>query len=238
MNIKYILLFFALATIFNCRAGGRLTKRKISVEQEQLLKQWSEAAKKGNMEVILKLLGKVDLFAQNRYSSSALLHASNNEDIIKLLLQNPGIFNAQDVETALIGAACCGHENIVKFLFKIPGINIDAQENACSHALFVAAFNGHENVIKLLLQAPGININAQDKNGFTALMHATQNSQENIVKILLQASNINIIAHDKNGLTAFMWAKEIKIPGCIELAAPDQRFIQGKITISKLIQDK
>lgn len=123
-----------------------------------ILQEWFDAAQKGDLDVIQRLNGKVNINAQTKGGNSALSYAAD-----------------------------FGHENVVKFLLNEPGIKVNIENQHGATALLFAVDSEHENIVKLFLQAHGIDINAQDKRGNTALMAAAKNGDENISKLLLDA---------------------------------------------------
>lgn len=199
---EYILLFLVSLSIYNNQviASSQLKK---STEQSKVLAEWFWGAL-GNIEVIKKLLHKVDINAQDNEGYTALMTAAmyGKDDIVELLLTVPGIdLNVQnnEKETALMVAASHS-ESVVNRLLQVPSININAQDHEGETALMKAIMVGNEYVVKLFLQIPTLNINAQDKWGTTALMKAY--NRPNIFKLLLRVSGININLQDNDGQTA------------------------------------
>lgn len=218
--MKCIYIFLITVSFLNCTAfisaAGRERTESVDSNGPILSQeaQWFRAAVKGKLEIIEKLIGKVDVNAQDeeRDGNTALTLAADagHEKIVKRLLQVPGInINAQQSGgTALIHAAMQGNESIVKLLLSAPGIDINASD-ADGTALIQAAGDGQESIVKLLLQVPGININARDSRGRTALILGATVGQ-NIVKILLEAPGIDVNAQtSKDHLTALMEATHI-----------------------------
>lgn len=116
MNIKCALfLLLIVAAIFNCQASGT------TVDETQKLEQWFKAALEDRIEIIQKLIDKVDINAQDKEGT-----------------------------TALIIAARWGHEDLVKFLLQAPNINVNKQDEKGNTALIMGALHGHENTTKLL----------------------------------------------------------------------------------------
>lgn len=139
--------------------------------------QWFEAAKTGNIKTMQKLVGKVHINAEDKLYRTALMFASLN-----------------------------GHENIVKLLLQIPGINVNAQYVHGDTPLRLAFENGKENILKLLLQIPGIKFQANQDNE-TSLVDACSSGKENIVKLLLKVPGININdQNNQSGKTALIRA--------------------------------
>lgn len=138
--------------------------------------EWFDAAYNGNLATIEKYIGKVNI---NAYRNN---------------------------RTALMLATRQRHENIVKRLLQVPGINVNVQGNTGKTALISAIEYLNENIVNLLLQIPTVNVNLQDQSGYTALMLATEKGHINIVKLLLDNPKININLYDNNGYTALIHA--------------------------------
>lgn len=157
------------------------TDKSGSQSERGLYKTWFEAVRKGDISVIKDLANKIDI---NQTSVDCY-------------------FNT------LMMAAQHGHEEIVKFVLKIPGIKINDQVGPFRWtALYFAASNGHENILKLLLELPGIDINAMvGYDGITALLEAIEQDQTNIVNILLKTPGIIVNPYGKN---IFVWAVKNK----------------------------
>lgn len=208
MNFKYILFAVLLSCCnYQVKAAGDIAPR-----------EWFVAASEGNLEVMQKLIGKVNINARD-LSWTALIVAAyyNRENIVDFLLQAPGIdINAvTDIacDTALNLAAKYGHDNVVKLLLQaphintqIPDLNINAQDRNGYTAFMWAASNGHEYVLKRLIEAPHININAKNRYGDTALILAASNGHENAVRFLIQVPGIDINAQNQSGDTALICA--------------------------------
>lgn len=178
------------------------------------LAAWFHAAKTGNSDVIQKLIGKVDVNAQDN-GYTALMYAVfyNHENIVKLLLQVPNInINARNNNgwTALMFASKMGNQNIVKLLLNNSDIDVNVN-TIDGTALSLAAQYGEEDVVKLLLQVPGIEIDARADYGITALMKASKMSNHNIAKLLLEAgADPNI--KSETGKTALDFASVAFMP--------------------------
>lgn len=188
------------------------TKIPISLAPVVSLDQWFTAAKQGDLDVIQKLIDKVDVNVQDHDGDSALILAANNghENIVKLLLQSPNInVNMRDKLgfTALMPASRDGNPNIVKLLLAKPEIDVNMQSNAGTTALWVASAWGRENVVKLLLAVPNININAQEDRGWTALMAAGINNWSDAVPKLLLDAGADPNIKDNTGKTVLDIAK-------------------------------
>lgn len=206
------------------------------ISQQELLDKWFEAATTGNLATMQSLVNKIDINARNKSGFPALVLAVSrwHENIVKFLLKQPGIdvntnnndrlklflksgnadieegwailSRESDTWPPIAIAAHNGHENILKALLKVPGINVNATNLKGSTALSFATQQGFENIIEILLQAPGINVNVQNSNRVNVLMLACAKGYEHIVKLLLQAPGIDINARDIMGNTALIHA--------------------------------
>lgn len=262
MNFRYIFLILAFINLQNCQiAAGWLGKiikngfncralRKSSqqpqrtLSQEELIAEWFEPAKKGNLDAIHKVINLVDVNVQNADGDTALICASDNGHIpiVKFLLQAPNInVNAQNNKgnTALIGACYNGHENIVEMLLQVPEIIVNAKNltgnnafmQAASHgrspksALAIlseggleAVFNKKENIIKMLMQAPGMELNAQDYQGDNAFIKLVWGwINRSILTLFLNTPSIKINLKNRNGETALTMAKYNTNPWVLQM---------------------
>lgn len=148
--------------------------------KKQLLEQWFQAAKSGNLEVVQSLISQVEINAQDEQG-----------------------------ETALILAATRGHKSIVKFLLTAPSIKINLQNHSGETAFMLAVWLGHYEICQMLMHVPGLNVNIQDKYGFTALLYACDRrppETEKIVKLLLFHKDISVNISNNIGSTALMLA--------------------------------
>jgi ankyrin repeat domain-containing protein 50 len=74
----------------------------------------------------------------------------------------------------------------VELLLAVPGISINAVDDAGCSALMDAVREGSTEVARLLLKAPGIDVNAASiRDGHTALALAMRRGHGDIVDLLL-----------------------------------------------------
>lgn len=190
---NYIFLISTLASLCNYHIhAAHYTLKKINEKSDQQLFHWFSATKNNNLKLIEDLINKVNINALN-------------PDTEWLGIQDSPLKGA----TALILAAVHGHENLVKRLLEVPGINVNIQEKFGKTALIRAASRGYENIVKLLLNTSEIDVNIKDADGVNALMCAIAVEHENIVRLLLQNPKININSKDNNGWTALMAAADL-----------------------------
>jgi hypothetical protein len=115
----------------------------------------------------------------------ALAAASGSAGIVKHLMDNGAVINAQDREhrSALSAAAFSGNDVIVQLLLD-HGTDVNAQGGEWGTALRVAAAHGRENIVRLLLDH-GTDVNAQGDLFGSALSAAAFNGIDVIVRLLL-----------------------------------------------------
>lgn len=97
-----------------------------------------------------------------------ILDSGNTEKIQKFLDSSGVNVRLLAGQTPLIHAISRGDENLVKYLLKVPGIDVNIQDRAKLTPFMWAAAWNRENIAKLLLEVPGIKLNAKNKHGETA----------------------------------------------------------------------
>ena len=106
--------------------------------------------------------------------------------------------------TALMWAAQCGHEAVVRLLLE-KGANTKMKDKNRSMALHLAADFGHEAIAQRLLLEKGVNINARDFRGETILSKAAEHGYEAVIHLILR-KRVDIEVRDYFGGTALMKA--------------------------------
>eukprot|EP01043_Picozoa_sp_COSAG02_P002731 COSAG02_NODE_65_length_42645_cov_26.951934_1_plen_360_part_10 len=87
--------------------------------------------------------------------------------------------------TGLMGAAGGGQRDVVEWLVRAPGIEIDAQNGSGSTALHFAANNGKADCVLVLLEG-GASALLKDKEGRTALKVAREWNRSEVVAVMQQ----------------------------------------------------
>lgn len=100
--------------------------------------------------------------------------------------------------TAVHGAACGGHTEVVSFLIAA-GADVEATDDGEWTPLFSASLGGHTDVVKLLMKH-GADVEARDDEQGTALQVAARNKQLDAAKVLLEIGGANI-----NTVDALLW---------------------------------
>ena len=124
---------------------------------------------------------------------------------LRALLNDPecdALVQDNERMTALMWAACYGHETCVDLL--LPTSDALAKSNNGWTALMWAAQRGHESCVGQLL--PVSDALAKGKGGRTALMLAASYEKETCVGLLLPASDVS--EQDEKGRTADKWAAD------------------------------
>lgn len=222
MNIKHIFIILLALVSFNKHSQAAQID-----SGDDLLEKWFYAARNGELEVVQKLISKVNINAQDIEGTTALLMATiqNRENIVKFLLAHPGIdinVKNENGNNALMCAAKYGRENIIKLLLSRPDKLINAQNNEGDTALHEAmtarigtaiSEETVAKITKLILEVPGIDVNIQNNKKLTALLCTTKFSclaMAQIMPILLGIPGINFLARDEDGMTAQEIAEKFK----------------------------
>eukprot|EP01043_Picozoa_sp_COSAG02_P076671 COSAG02_NODE_16403_length_1086_cov_2.591692_1_plen_150_part_10 len=88
-------------------------------------------------------------------------------------------------DTGLMPAAANGRRDVVEWLVRAPGIEIDAQNDWGRTALHRAAINGKADCVLVLLEA-GASALVKDKKGRTALELAQGENKSEVVAVMQQ----------------------------------------------------
>ena len=142
-------------------------------------------------ELVLCILNRVDLNAQDLFGKTALMRAAykNNTSIAELLLTAGADKDIQDIHgwTAVMEAAAAGNTEFAQLLIK-HGACCKKQDREGKTALMLALWyqkSATSNTCEVLLAHS--DINAQDQNGWTALLFAALRCHKNAICLLLRA---------------------------------------------------
>lgn len=161
----------------------------------EIAKELWNFAEKGNVQGVLKLLGRVDA--------------------ADFLFQQKHLMVNQRGEwwfTPLMVAAARGHAHVVEVLL-IAGADVNGQDAyAGSTALIWASAMGHTSVIRVLLRMPEININMTNHMfGRSALMYAARYERPDVVRQLLQRKDIRLDLVNNCGKTAIEQTRCVEV---------------------------
>ena len=138
---------------------------------------------------------------QNSKGYSALSNAvaSNNHEVVKLLLNQIGIqVNLKDIHdvTPLIIACYYGYKIIAELLLN-KGANVNVQEKHGLSPLHYAVRYNHTRVVKLLLDQDDIEVDVRGgRHGLTALYNACSNGYKTIAELLLKkGADVNALGN-------------------------------------------
>lgn len=142
------------------------------------------AAACGHDKIVMLLLESDEnrLNAKDLRGRTALINAVRHGNLatVELLLERKGIcineVDEPDQLTALMHAASCGHETIVRQLLKRDEIQVNKRSHCNWTALEIAAMRGHESVVKLLLSRKEVDLNMEAET--------LENSCESMIKLI------------------------------------------------------
>jgi len=151
------------------------------------------ACKKGNVNMLERLLGKSDVTIVDEIGMSALMLSCINgqQDIVNLLLtkdfQTQISICDERGRTALHFASKGGHFEIVKILLSFNAdVNI---KNLNKQTALMFAAGTHLKVVRVLLAVPGIDVNAKDSEGQSACNYALSSANDEVLEFLCEAGN-------------------------------------------------
>ncbi|KAH6898864.1 ankyrin repeat-containing domain protein [Thelonectria olida] len=189
--------------------------RKCSEDSEELILDLLEDESKvaAASQVLMSLRGFAG-YSQVVPGSQTGMHLAayfGLTDIIKTLLGRgySGIDSNSFGQTPLWWAAKNGHEDAVRLLLTLDGVNVNARDSEYRQTpLWCAIDNGHDGVVALLLDRNEIDANSTDPEfGRTPLSWAARMGRVAVVKLLLAKDGVNVNSKDAlYGDTALSWA--------------------------------
>jgi|GEM_PF-2253562 len=154
-------------------------------------KKFFKAVAAGDTMALGLLLDKgMHIDTRNAKGETALRLAVVNNDIatVRFLIDkgaNPNVQNRGGL-TPLSRASGQGYNAILKLLLKMPGIDVDLQDNEGNTPLRLATVNNQTESVKLLLEKSA-NPDIQNNDGNTPLIRAVAQGYTEITKLLLLA---------------------------------------------------
>lgn len=175
MNFRCSVIIFSFVGFINYPINASFVDKQY--KKSKLINTYVLAARAGDLETVQRCVSQgVEINAVNPQNS--------------------------DNTTALIEAACQGHDHVVKFLLKIPGIDLTIKSKRQFTALSAAAYMGHESIVKLILDQKDVDLQKQVR---TAFGHAAQQGHDSIAKLLLHYPSFDINYRNEWGNTVLMW---------------------------------
>ena len=192
----------------------------------ELSKKLLEAAKKGNVEDVEKIIKSVGgekntrtiVNAANDVGQSALLWAcrNNHEKVVNVLVRNKvdvyAATNQKDSDpgdTALMNACVRDYKlPIVKTLLKHTNADVGAQKKNKIDATFMAAHQGHLEILKILLETDPEYVDRKGFEGRTPLGAAAKEGHLPVVQYLINEWNVAIDSQEVSKATALTLAAQ------------------------------
>lgn len=137
------------------------------------------------------------------FSKKRFLRASQSGNVFHIRSQIKAV-DPETINTALIHAANCGQDDVVKVLLE-GGADPQAKDDQEFTAFIWAAYQGYEDVVQVMLDF-GIGSNQRTKDGRTALMWAVKAGRIDTVQCFLDSDKADLTAKDGSGFTALMHA--------------------------------
>lgn len=175
-----------------------------SLQKEILNDLLSEAADKGNVDDVLKLLLKgADVNTKTYEGVTPLMYAAQNGhlEVVKILVYNGANVNARpdDGATALIAATRFNHEDVMNYLIRQGAIPDNKTNDSATALIYAAAYGYFIPADMLVFYHANVNLSAKD--GSSPLFIASLFGNKEIVELFLN-KRANICAKDSSGWTA------------------------------------
>ena len=108
-------------------------------------------------------------------------------------------------QTPLSYAAQNGHLEIVKFLVKEGGTDVESKNYWQQTLLSCAAWNGHLEIVKFLVNEAGADVKANEKGGNTVLDLSRQGTAKGLLR-----------AEQRKGVTAWLESEMANCEGSVD----------------------
>ncbi len=183
-NLKKICLFFVVSVSMIATMG---------LKSQDLNQDLIRAAAVGALDQVKTLLQKkAAINAQDEYGYTPLIEATyeNKIEVLKELLRHGSNVNIKDKHgrTALFWAVNQGNLEAVTLLMKIPGIQVNIQENREGLTpLMRAVYLRHKEIVKELLKDPYVDFTLKDDEFDTALDVALRSTEKEIASLIRKA---------------------------------------------------
>ncbi|KAJ3272425.1 hypothetical protein HDU76_010912, partial [Blyttiomyces sp. JEL0837] len=142
----------------------------------------SDACMVGNVDVVKLALGMAE-YSRNDINRFLLLAIEYGRlEIVKLLVEVPGVDVTTDNNVFVRQAASGGCLEIVQFLLNFESVDVTAEGN---EAIINAARNGHADVVKVLIEIAGVDATASHNE---ALKMAVKGGHVDVVRLLLEVT--------------------------------------------------
>lgn len=158
-----------------------------------------------SVEKLLELKAGLNLFPPGRESPVQLAVRKGRQNIVEVLVRNGATLDYRDrYGRGVLSHAIINHSiDLLPYLLRQPGIDVDAQDLFGDSPLIVAALEGNAIIQEILALKP--KINAQNIWGQTALVIAIRWDYGLIVSELIEAK-VDLLIQDIRGRDALYWA--------------------------------
>lgn len=137
-------------------------------------------------------------------------NSQHQEEVIRLLLQQPGIdLNLKD-ETlqSPLHLAVCSNNAVIARLLVAAGIDCSVGDVTGRTALLAACRNDNVDLVSFLLSQPGNSLQTKDYSCRTCLIEAVRRSNLQVISFLLAQPSLDLHAQDRYDKTALTYAEE------------------------------
>lgn len=176
---------------------------------------WIHAVRNSSLDIIKLLLNNEKLKPQAGFPIQKAA-AANALDSIKLLLSDSR-FSVNDVgvckNRAIHEAASKVNPELLEFVLRQSGIDVNAQNNYGISALHKSIGNTNIEILKLLVNVEGIDLNVQDLDGIAPIHDAARqddNGCEKLRFLLQYQEKINVNIESESGDTPLLIAVSSK----------------------------